>query len=562
MVPTFTQDQIAGLECKHAIYLSPPHGVKEDYLAVKEYVTLKDGRRFPRFRLIKDYKRSFYVTHDKHQNHNDKKEWEDVDKLRKYECPQWDLLNSIAKVTKRPMSPNLAMAALNQYLYGCDITTPVLLKHAYRKRFPEFISDNKVAPFDIETDVINGTKQVIMCTLSCGKEVVHCVLEDYLKKVPNAEQAIHDCFEDELGEIAKARGIELEVYICKTPGDIVKKIFERAHQIQPDFITAWNINFDLPKVIAALENEGINPRDIFSDPSVPKAFRDAYYKEASPKRETATGKMMTVHPADRWHWMHTPAGFIFLDAMCVYKKLRATKGNESSYGLDAILNKVLGMRKLKFEGAAGLVGLKWHQKMQRDFPVQYCIYNMFDCIGMELLDDKTTDCKRVISILTEHSEYSKFPSQPRRTCDDLHFFVQQYNKVIATTSRKMVDDLDKLVVGMENWIVTLSSYMVVDGLKVIEDLPEHATMLYAHVADCDAVGTYPTLEGCMNISKQTTYRELSKFRDIPLDVQRIQGINLAGGATNATEIIRNLWINAYSYDEYVDMWDEEQKEAA
>lgn len=564
MIPKFTKEDVAGVECKHAIYLAPRPGVQCDYLAVKEYITLKDGRRFPRFRLVKDYQRSFYVTKDKYQNHTDKKEWEDIEKLTKYETPQWNLLDAIGRATKRGTAPNLAMASSNQYLYGCDITTPVLYKHAFRKRWPDYVSDNKVAPFDIETDVVNGTKQIIMCTLSCGPEVVHCVLEDFLKTVPNAEQAIRDCMEHELGEIAKARGINLEIYICKTPLDICKKIFERAHQIQPDFITAWNINFDLPKIIKAIEDAGVNPADIFSDPSVPREFRDAYYKEGNSKRETATGKVHTVHPADRWHWMHTPAGFIFLDAMCVYKKLRATKGNESGYGLDHILQKNLGMRKLKFEGANGLIGLKWHQKMQKDYPVQYCIYNIFDCIGMELLDDRTTDCKRVISILTEHSEYSKFPSQPRRTCDDLHFFVQDYQKVIATTSRKMVDELDKLVVGMEDWIVTLSSYLAVDGLKVIEELPEHETLWYGHVADCDAVGTYPTLEGCMNISKQTTYRELSRFRGIPLDVQRIQGINLTGGTVNATEIVRNLWTNAPSFDDYVDMWDEEhpQQKAA
>lgn len=558
MIPKFSPEDIAGIECKHAIYMPPPQGVNEDYLGVKEYVTLKDGRRFPRFRLIKNYQRDFYVTLPKWRNHTDKKEWEDVDKLKKYTCAQHELLPAIGRANGRSPAPNLAMAASSPFLYGCDITTPVLYKHSVRKRWPGFISDNKAAPLDIETDVINGTKQIIMITLSCGKEVVHCVLKSFLKNVPNPEQAIQDCFEEELGHIKRERGINLEIYLMDTPAQMVKKIFERAHEISPDFISVWNLNFDLPKILEALKAEGVDPRDVLSDPSVPKLFRDAYYKEGNSKRETATGGIFTVHPADRWHWMHTPASFIFLDAMCVYKKLRATKGNEPSYSLDAILNKILGVRKLKFAGADGLIGLKWHQKMQKDFPVQYCVYNLFDCIGMELLDDKTTDLKRVISVLIEHSDYSKFPSQPRRTCDDLHFFVQDHGKIIATTSRQMVDDNDKFVVGMDNWIVTLSSYLVEDGLKVLSDLPDHATMLFGHVADCDAVGTYPTLEVVMNISKETTLRELCRFRGIPLDVQRIQGINLTGGTTNAYEIMRNLY-GVPSFDELSEMYDEEQK---
>lgn len=38
------------------------------------------------------------------------------------------------------------------------------------------------------------------------------------------------------------------------------------------------------------------------------------------------------------------------------------------------------------------------------------------------------------------------PSQPRRTADDLHFLCQEDGLIIATTSDKMEDELDKYVV--------------------------------------------------------------------------------------------------------------------
>jgi hypothetical protein len=37
------------------------------------------------------------------------------------------------------------------------------------------------------------------------------------------------------------------------------------------------------------------------------------------------------------------------------------------------------------------------------------------------------------------------------------------------------------------------------------------------------------------MSKETTHRELCKVKDVPEIVQRMQGINLSGGATNAVE---------------------------
>ncbi|QNR51692.1 DNA polymerase [Xanthomonas phage Xoo-sp14] len=541
------QEDIIGLECKHAVY-AHPKDAPFDLLVVKEKVYLKDGRCVPRIRRFKDYPRDFYVTKPNFRNHTDKKEWEDVDKLQKYTTPQHKLLASVSKALGRGMiQGGMPIAGMSPYLYGTDVTTPVLLKYGYRKKWPQFISDNLVATLDIETDVVHGTEEIVSITLACKENVILCVKDSFVEHIPEPEKALQTAMETYLGEVKKARNINLQVHFGKTPGELIKKIFERAHEISPDIIAIWNINFDLPKILAALDKERINAADVLSDPSVPPAFRFVKYVEGRAKQQTATGALKPIHPADRWHKMECPASFVFLDAMCVYKKLRVTKGNETSYRLDHILNKNLGVRKLNFDVADHLKGLDWHKFMQSKYPIEYCIYNVFDCVGMEMLDDETNDLKRVISVLVEHSEYTKFPSQPKRTCDDLHFFVQNEGKIMGSTGKDMVDENDKFVLGMNDWIVTLPSYLVDDGLCLIEEMPDHPTAIFTHVADCDAVGTYPTLEVVMNISKETTLRELCMMRDIPEEVQRAQGINLTGGTTNAMEIVRTLY-NAPSMD--------------
>jgi hydrogenase maturation factor len=80
-----------------------------------------------------------------------------------------------------------------------------------------------------------------------------------------------------------------------------------------------------------------------------------------------------------------------------------------------------------------------------------------------------------------------------------------------------------------------------NGLKCIAECPNIATMMYAQVADLDVEGTYPTLEWILNISKETTRRELSNIAGITEDVKRRQGINLTGGVTNAVEICCALY---------------------
>lgn len=57
----------------------------------------------------------------------------------------------------------------------------------------------------------------------------------------------------------------------------------------------------------------------------------------------------------------------------------------------------------------------------------------------------------------------------------------------------------------------------------------------------DVSSSYPNTEDFCNISKETTWRELCKIRNIPEDVQRAAGINLTGGVTNAVEIAVSLF---------------------
>ena len=145
--------------------------------------------------------------------------------------------------------------------------------------------------------------------------------------------------------------------------------------------------------------------------------------------------------------------------MCLYKRLRIVKGNEPSYSLDSVLERNLGQRKLKFDDLLAekypLVkggSLKWHQIMQSEYKIEYLIYNLFDCIGVELLDEKTGDISQAFHTQAGKSAYNDFSSNPRRIVDDLHFEVREKGRVIASTSDRMVDDLDKYVVSMDGWI--------------------------------------------------------------------------------------------------------------
>lgn len=546
----YSKDDIVGYECKHITYVQAQDGSQDDLLAVKERVHLKDGRAIPNMRFIENFKRDFWVTKEAHRNHDDKLEWEDLHRLQKFSSTQAKLPDAVARALGRPgLKGSMPMLARNQYLYGTDVTTPVLVKRRYMDQWPDCQSENSVAVLDIETDVLEGTEEPISVSLTFNDRAYLTVTRKFLGSIIDPERKIQDAFIKYLGEFVKARGIKLDIAIVENPGEAVAKVIEVAHRWMPDFIAIWNMNFDLPKMIRALDTYGYNADQLFSHPTIPPKYQYMKYKEGPSSKLTASGKYMTLHPADRWHTMFCPASFYFIDAMCVYKRVRIAKGMEASYGLDYILGKDLDLGKLRFEEADQYSGLEWHQFMQRNYKIEYLIYNLFDCIGVELLDEKNKDLSRTVSTLIEHSEYTRFPSQPRRTCDDLHFYLLEQNKVIASTSDTMEDELDEFIFSMKDWICTLPTHLVDNnGVAMTKELPNLKSKYRLHVLDLDVSAAYPHGEIIMNISKETTYRELCKVKGVSERKLRKACLNQTAARVNAVEICQDI-LKAPTFDE-------------
>lgn len=541
--PNFTKDDIKGYECKHAVYVPARYPGGDDIIFIKERVHLKDGSTVPSSRILKNFERDFYITKEAFRNHKDKKEWEDIDKLQRFTSTQEGLPKAIARALGNPgLNGNVRRLARSPFLYGADITTPTIIKHKYRTTYPDCLSDNSVAVLDIETDVVEGHGRPIYVGITFKDKAFLAVTEEFIGTIPNPSEKLYAAFEKYLGKYKEERGIKLEVLITKTAGEACAEAIKRAHQWKPDFLTIWNIDFDIPKIAETLLSHGYDLAEVFSDPSVPHEFKYFSYKEGKKQKVTASGNITPIHPAERWHVVECPASFFLIDSMCVYRRIRLAKQMEASYSLDEQLNKHLGLRKLKFEEANDYSGLEWHVVMQSDYKIEYGIYNLFDCIGVELFDEKVKDLSQTITVLSGFSEYTIFNSQPRRLIDQLYYVCLEENKVIATCSDEMVDELDAYVYSMKDWVVTLPSHQVADvGLPVIRELPNLRTKVFAHVADADLSAAYPSGQILLNMSKETTYRELSRIKGIAEEVQRMAGINLTGGAVNSVEICCDIF---------------------
>lgn len=557
----FSKDDIIGVECRHVVYIPPPKGTTDDYHLVKEVIHLNDGRRIPNVRVLKNYKRKFWITKEGYRKtHTQKKEWEDIHKLKEYQCTQSELVQKAAQALGIfGFNGNLKKLARSPYLYGCDIlSTSVIKQEVYRDRWPELNTPSSIAASDTETDMIHGHGRVIMQTISYKERVYTAVVRDFLKGMGGTDQdkikMCQDALQKYLGDVVQQRNIKWEVELVDDDGLVVYKTLKKAHEWQPDFLTFWNMAYDVNKMNESLRFHNYSIPDVWSDPNVAPSYRFFKFVEQEPKKVTASGKVTPIAPHALWHTVYAPASFYVIDAMCAYKQVRTGKQEERSYSLDAILNKHLKRGKLKFTAADGLAKSDWHIFMQKKHPIEYIIYNVFDCIGIEMLDEKTKDLSVSVPSGAAMSDYSKFNSQPRRVVDKLHYFVMPRGKIIGTTSDEMSMDFDAKTISLRDWIVMLPAHLVDDnGLKMIAEYPEIASNIRIHIGDLDVSASYPNGESVFNISKETTKKELISIEGVTEHVRRMQGINFSGGATNAVEFCTGMfhmpqmtqWLEAY-----------------
>lgn len=83
--------------------------------------------------------------------------------------------------------------------------------------------------------------------------------------------------------------------------------------------------------------------------------------------------------------------------------------------------------------------------------------------------------------------------------------------------------------------------LVVDnGLCLIEEYPEMRTNIRIGTGDLDVSAAYPTNQVVMNVSKETTSKEITDIKNITKYSQKMHGINLSGGHTNAIEFCTGM----------------------
>jgi len=563
--PTPPEATIVKREVRYAVHIPKNNrdGDPEasDFHYVKEQVTYSDGVKKPGTYLVRNFKRPLWITKPQHRSYLEKREFSDLEHLTKYECTQSDMTSLAARALDQPhLINNPREIKQSPYLYGYDITSTAYLKliNLMRNKFVQ--SAYSISTFDIETDI--DTEEVLMATIAMEGKAYTAILKKFVATSVDVPNRIRKALELYLPQYTQ---LDYKTEIFNNEVQLLHAVFKVATTWAPDLMAIWNMDFDIPRVLDRLKIHKVDARDVLCDPTVPKPYRQCYYKQGIKKKVTSSGVVKPIAPSAQWHTLHLTAPFYVIDAMCVYRQLRIAKQEEPSYSLDAILQKELKVTKLKFTQADKYSGKAWHIFMQKNYPIEYIIYNLYDCLSMLELDKKTKDLAYSLPSFAGISDFARFTSNPKKITDALFPFALARNRVIGTVgkiedrveSEEIDDSIDILndeeiadysdddmpadvrnyrTLSLKDWILTLpQSLLVHEGLQCIEEDPGVVTNARGMVFDADVSSAYPSCTLVGNVSKETTENELVSMGNIKEKLFREQNLGLIVGPVNAVE---------------------------
>ena len=552
------QKEVVSREARFVTHVpTKSHDIPDVHL-VKELTTYSDGSTENSIRIIEDFKRKFWLTKPNKRVHKTKREYEKIENLLEYECTQSQLRARVAKALGKPGSrATLKELSESPYLYGSDVPASSFIKAAYAAKFPSCnMTPYSVCAFDTETDMLHGTKDIIIVSLAFRNMAKVYIFREFVGNILDFDSKVRTYMNKHLGKEIEEKGLDFEFIIVDNQIDLLRKSFAQVHEWKPDFLAIWNEEFDIGKIQDLCRKFNVDPKDILCDPSIPKQYQIFKFKPGAEKQVTASGKVKPVKPANRWHTVELSASFFIIDAMCAYRRIRLSDPELSSYSLDAILslNEVGG--KLYVPEVENLSGEKKHIIMQRDYKAEYVVYAAYDTLAMIFLDNKVKDLSNSLPSGAAWSDFNKFNSMPYKIADAFFHYAIKLGWILGTVgSNKRVeledgvdewngdpeeDDEDEIL-SLRGWITTLKSHLSVLGGKFAKDYPNLETLYRAFVYDSDETAAYPNGILVMNISKRTTKRELIKIEGIPESLFRMQNLNLVIGETNAIEYCVNMF---------------------
>lgn len=396
------------------------------------------------------------------------------------------------------------------FTYGADIDMPVLIKQHYYNKHKVMCSKYRVGSLDIEVDVVGAKlyasssprKTIIIVNYTTPElKTYSAVLKGFVKghtheEILNEINSSYKKFRLGVNEGARAlldeHDPEFNLKLFDNELDLLIWIFKRIHESNPDYVSIWNMDYDIPRILDRIRDLGGNIWNIIPNPEVPSSLRRCNYrKDNNPN---------LPHFTHAWHYFECSGNTLYYDSMCLYSRLRKHKGMEDSYTLDAIAKKHLGDGKRELEEAG-------HYEMQTLRPVEYCGYGAMDTVICTLLD-KVVDDVVSMNALIPYSDVSCFAQQTIQLKHRFYDYCKQRGMMSSSQMGKILQPTDDLIVNVGGNVLppALAWRTGVNRIKeLIGFCRRLASKMMLLVSDLDVTLNYKVLACCSGNTAPSKY---------------------------------------------------------
>lgn len=174
---------------------------------------------------------------------------------------------------------------------------------------------------------------------------------------------------------------------------LIKTMFDIFHHINPDFILVWNMSFDIPYIIARIEELGYDPRHIMCSTKYENKTVK-YYVDTRHKNDFA----------ERTDYCNISGDITWLDQMIQFCSRRKAKiGSFTNFKLDTIGELIAKVKKLSYAHITdSVIKLPW-----LDFKT-FVFYNIMDVIVQKCIEKKTQDVEYIFAkCIVSNTSYKK-----------------------------------------------------------------------------------------------------------------------------------------------------------
>lgn len=176
---------------------------------------------------------------------------------------------------------------------------------------------------------------------------------------------------------------------------LIQDLFNLINGLQPDFVLAWNMAFDIPYIIARIKQLGYNPEDIMCHP-------DFKTKEADYFVDTRTELLY-----ERGDFAKISSYSIYLDQMIQHASIRKGQSAYASYKLDYVTNLICNFGKLDYHHITPFIAELPYASFKT-----FVFYNIIDVIDQIAIEHKVKDIDFIFTkALSNNTRYSKIHRQ-------------------------------------------------------------------------------------------------------------------------------------------------------